>query len=181
MSEGRPAGSDHGTEGPLASWDVFHGDRLELERGLSTAAIREALARGELRDDDLVRPAGTTVAWARLAEIPELLEPAETSPRPIGRTDRRRACRAHRLVPIRRRSPIRATSRFRPTISATEPSCSSAPHTPITRLVRAESRVRRCRLPRHQGPAGRAETLGSAARRLPRLPPRRHGLLGRRG
>jgi len=62
----------------LASWDVFHGDRLELERGLSTAAIREALVRGELRDDDLVRSAGTTVAWARLSEIPELLEPAET-------------------------------------------------------------------------------------------------------
>ena len=50
----------------MASWDVFHGDRLELERGLSTAAIRDALARGELRDDDLVRPAGTTVAWGRL-------------------------------------------------------------------------------------------------------------------
>jgi biopolymer transport protein ExbD len=62
----------------LASWDVFHGDRLELERGLSTAAIREALVRGELRDDDLIRPAGTTVAWARLTEIPELLGPAET-------------------------------------------------------------------------------------------------------
>ena len=58
----------------MANWDVFHGDRLELERGLSTAAIREALARGELRDDDLVRPAGTTVAWSRLAEIPELIE-----------------------------------------------------------------------------------------------------------
>ena len=64
------------SESPLASWDVFHGDRLELERGLSTTAIREALARGELRDDDLVRPSGTTVAWARLADIPELLEHA---------------------------------------------------------------------------------------------------------
>jgi biopolymer transport protein ExbD len=62
----------------LASWDVFHGDRLELERGLSTDAIRQGLVRGELRDDDLVRPAGTTVAWARLTEIAELLEPAET-------------------------------------------------------------------------------------------------------
>jgi biopolymer transport protein ExbD len=66
----------------LASWDVFHGDRLELERAVSTAAIREALVRGELRDDDLVRPAGTTVAWARLTEIPELLEPAEAIPLP---------------------------------------------------------------------------------------------------
>jgi biopolymer transport protein ExbD len=64
-------------EGPLASWDVFHGDRLELERGLNAGAIRAALARGELRDDDLVRPAGTTVAWARLAEFPELLQSAD--------------------------------------------------------------------------------------------------------
>jgi biopolymer transport protein ExbD len=63
-------------ENPLSNWDVFHGDRLELERGLSAAAILEALARGDLRDDDLVRPAGTTVAWARLAESPELLESA---------------------------------------------------------------------------------------------------------
>ena len=31
-------------DGPLASWDVFHADRLELERGLSTAAVRAALA-----------------------------------------------------------------------------------------------------------------------------------------
>jgi biopolymer transport protein ExbD len=64
-------------ESPLSTWDVFHGDRLELERGLSAAAIREALARGDLRDDDLIRPAGTTVAWARLAELPELLESAQ--------------------------------------------------------------------------------------------------------
>jgi biopolymer transport protein ExbD len=63
-------------ESPLSNWDVFHGDRLELERGLSAAAILDALARGDLRDDDLVRPAGTTVAWARLAELPELLESA---------------------------------------------------------------------------------------------------------
>jgi len=62
----------------LASWDVFHGERLELERGLSTSAVRAALARGELRDDDLVRPAGTTVAWARLADLPDLLEPVES-------------------------------------------------------------------------------------------------------
>ena len=44
----------------MASWDVFHADRLELERGLTPEAIRSALARGELRDDDLVRPAGSS-------------------------------------------------------------------------------------------------------------------------
>jgi biopolymer transport protein ExbD len=64
----------------LASWDVFHADRLELERGLDAAAIRDALARGDLRDDDLVRPAGTTVTWARLSDLPELAEAAEPRP-----------------------------------------------------------------------------------------------------
>jgi biopolymer transport protein ExbD len=59
-------------QGPSVSWDVFHAESLELERGLSTSAIRAALAGGALRDDDLVRPAGTTAAWSRLADIPEL-------------------------------------------------------------------------------------------------------------
>ena len=63
----------------MANWDVFHGDRLELERGLTTSAIREALAKGDLSDDDLVRPAGTTVAWTRLADMPQL-EASEPSP-----------------------------------------------------------------------------------------------------
>lgn len=70
------------TEGRLANWDVFHGDRLELERGLTTSAVREALARGELNDDDLVRPAGTTVAWTRLGDMPQLLGPVEPAPAP---------------------------------------------------------------------------------------------------
>jgi len=59
----------------LASWDVFHADRLELERGVTTDAIREGLARGILRDDDLVRPAGTTAAWGRIADLPDLMAP----------------------------------------------------------------------------------------------------------
>jgi biopolymer transport protein ExbD len=63
----------------LAHWDVFHADRLELERGLNTADIRRALERGDLRDDDLIRPAGTTVAWSQLAEVPELTEFASLS------------------------------------------------------------------------------------------------------
>jgi biopolymer transport protein ExbD len=64
----------------LAQWDVFYADRLEVERGLDAAAIRRALDSGKLRDDDLVRPAGTTVAWSRLAEFPELTETAASSP-----------------------------------------------------------------------------------------------------
>ncbi len=67
----------------MASWDVFHADRLELERGQSAQAIRTALARGDLRDDDLIRPAGTTVPWARITDIPELLAPEpEPAPQP---------------------------------------------------------------------------------------------------
>ncbi len=62
-------------QGPSATWDVFHAESLELERGLSTSAVRKALAVGALRDDDLVRPAGTTAAWSRLADIPELSAP----------------------------------------------------------------------------------------------------------
>ena len=64
-------------EDPLASWDVFHADRLELERGLSTAAVRAALAAGQIRDDDLIRPAGTTAAWAPLGDLPEFLAPVD--------------------------------------------------------------------------------------------------------
>jgi biopolymer transport protein ExbD len=56
----------------VTSWDIFHADRLELERRQTTEAVRASLARGDLRDDDLVRPAGTTIPWARIAEIPEL-------------------------------------------------------------------------------------------------------------
>jgi biopolymer transport protein ExbD len=64
----------------LASWDVFHADRLELERGLSAEAIRAARADQSLHDDDLVRPAGTTAGWLRLADVPELLIPADDHP-----------------------------------------------------------------------------------------------------
>ena len=105
-------------EGPLAHWDVFHADRLELERGLDTAAIRRAFERGELRDDDLVRPAGTTVAWSRLAEVPELTEAASPSPEPAESAP---ASRRFRSTPAgRSRRPSRATSRSNPRIS--EPS-----------------------------------------------------------
>lgn len=65
----------------MDSWDVFHSDRLEMDRGLSTADVRAAFARGDLRDDDLIRPAGTTVPWARLGDMPALLE-SEPEPMP---------------------------------------------------------------------------------------------------
>ncbi len=65
----------------LATWDVFHADRLEVVRGLSTAAVREGLAKGDLRDDDLIRPAGTTVPWTPIADFADLTEP-EPEPEP---------------------------------------------------------------------------------------------------
>ncbi len=65
-------------EGPLAIWDIFHAESLELERELTTEAVRAAMAAGTLRDDDLVRPAGTT-AWTRLGDMPELSAPPAKS------------------------------------------------------------------------------------------------------
>ena len=56
----------------MAHWDVFHSDRLELERGLGTAEVRAALARGDLTEDDLIRPGGVTAPWARIGDAPPL-------------------------------------------------------------------------------------------------------------
>ncbi len=64
----------------MAIWDIFHAESLELEREQTTEAVRAAMAAGTLRDDDLVRPAGTT-AWTRLGDMPELsAPPAKASP-----------------------------------------------------------------------------------------------------
>ena len=68
----------------MASWDIFHADRLELERA-AAQAIRSALARGDLRDDDLVRPAGTIDSLGRIADIPELIASSPAGqPRNLG-------------------------------------------------------------------------------------------------
>jgi biopolymer transport protein ExbD len=66
----------------MASWDIFHADRLELERHVGTDAIREALAQGAVQDDDLARPAGTNVPWARIGDLPELIAPLAAQPQP---------------------------------------------------------------------------------------------------
>ncbi len=60
-------------------WDVFHSDRLETERALSLEAVRQALARGDLGEDDLVRPAGT-MRWSRIGESPEFASLASKPP-----------------------------------------------------------------------------------------------------
>ena len=61
----------------MPAWDVFHADRLEVERNLTDGQLRDALARGDVREDDLVRPAGTTVPWARIVDLPGFLDVPE--------------------------------------------------------------------------------------------------------
>ena len=59
----------------MATWDVFHSDRLEVERGLDDASVRAALSRGDLTEDDLIRPAGSGSPWERLGDRPDVLAP----------------------------------------------------------------------------------------------------------
>jgi biopolymer transport protein ExbD len=62
----------------LATWDVFHSERLEVERGLDDEAIRAGLASGTVSEDDLIRPAGSGAPWERLGDSLDLLAaPAE--------------------------------------------------------------------------------------------------------
>jgi len=69
-------------EAPVSSWDVFDADTLELQRGLSTLQVQAALAAGDLRDDDLARPAGTKSTWLPISQIDELLIPGRSERRP---------------------------------------------------------------------------------------------------
>lgn len=59
----------------MSSWDVFDADSLELQRGLSTLQVQAALVAGDLRDDDLARPAGTKSPWLPISQISELSVP----------------------------------------------------------------------------------------------------------
>ena len=61
---------------------MFLAERLEVQRGLSTAEVRAARERGDLRDDDLIRPAGTSDPWTRLADLPTLEEEPDAEPEP---------------------------------------------------------------------------------------------------
>ena len=76
-----------------ATWDVFHAERLEAERGLTALQVRQARARGDIQDDDLIRPAGSSQPWIALADCPEIdveepvertqAPPTPPTPRPI--------------------------------------------------------------------------------------------------
>ncbi len=52
----------------METWDIFLTDQLEVRRGLSTAEVHAAVARGEIRDDDLIRPAGSADPWAPIVD-----------------------------------------------------------------------------------------------------------------
>jgi len=65
----------------LPHWDVFHSDRLEAERSLTAEAVRDALARGDLGEDDLVRPSGES-RWSRIADSPDFGDLGAPGPEP---------------------------------------------------------------------------------------------------
>lgn len=69
----------------MTHWDVFHSERLEAERSLTTEDVRRALARGGLVEDDLIRPAGSS-RWTRLGDSDEFagLAPPTGPPDPEG-------------------------------------------------------------------------------------------------
>jgi biopolymer transport protein ExbD len=63
-----------------ATWDIFLSSKMEVRRALATQAVQQALADGEVFDDDLARPTGSSVPWTRIGEIDELLVPPIPSP-----------------------------------------------------------------------------------------------------
>jgi biopolymer transport protein ExbD len=66
----------------VAEWDIFHSDRLEAERALTTEQVRAGIARGEFHEDDLARPAGTKIAWTRIGDMPDFLAEAPAAAPP---------------------------------------------------------------------------------------------------
>jgi len=64
----------------MAIWDVFRKSDLKMQQSLSTAQVREQVLRGELRNEDLVRPAGTERAWIKIGDMPALVSQEEDEP-----------------------------------------------------------------------------------------------------
>ena len=64
----------------MANWDIFHSDRLEAQRALSTEDVRSGIASGSIRADDLARPSGTNDPWIRVGDVSELTgTPSDTT------------------------------------------------------------------------------------------------------
>lgn len=51
------------------TWDVFESESLTVRRAQSQANIKQALVAAELTEDDLARPAGTSMPWKRLGDV----------------------------------------------------------------------------------------------------------------
>lgn len=66
----------------MPNWDVFHSDRLEVERNLDTEQVRNAITQGTIREDDMARLAGTEDPWRRIGDMVALLPPKTTPPAP---------------------------------------------------------------------------------------------------
>ncbi len=56
------------------AWDVFHSERLEVDRGVDAEVVRSRLASGALNGDDLIRPSGTT-RWSRINQVGDFASP----------------------------------------------------------------------------------------------------------
>ncbi len=81
----------------MPNWDIFHSDRLETERDLTSGAVRAGVASGSITPDDLIRPAGATTPWTRVGDVPSLAQsqspskPAAQKPDPACRPRPRRS------------------------------------------------------------------------------------------
>lgn len=53
----------------MPNWEVFHSDRLEVERDLTTADLQQRVSKGTIREDDLIRVAGSEDPWSRLGDL----------------------------------------------------------------------------------------------------------------
>lgn len=61
-------------------WDIFESESLSVRRAQSPDQIHQALAAGELSEDDLTRPAGSSTPWKRLGDVIADWQQANTEP-----------------------------------------------------------------------------------------------------
>ncbi len=64
----------------MPTWDIFHSDRLEVEREIDTEQVRAGLSTGAITHDDLVRPSGVNAPWTRIGDRPKLFAAPAPAP-----------------------------------------------------------------------------------------------------
>ncbi len=119
----------------MANWDIFHTDRLEAERSLSTEAVREAVVSGAIKADDLVRPAGSSGSWARIGDTPQLL-PSYGAEEPASTRDEVPKTPARPAPP----PPVDGTDGPAPAVSQSRPTPGSPPPDSASRASRPDDR-----------------------------------------